>query len=280
MLWERQHAAVVIQKYFRRYEAQLDLLEAVVERDAATSIQTTWRAFQGRCLWHKARGAVIDVQKSWRGYLDRRELQRRNHAAILIQKTWWNWVEYADSQVAAILIQSRWRGVSARYRYQQFVAQHKAATTIQKVWRGYCKAIVFEITRELIISIQRAMRGYLVRKMLPMQRMSRAATLLQKTWRGFAAQVQFNLDVLDIVSVQSLARMRLAKKSAERRVHAIARMQLAMRCALARRVLHRLRLQHEYQIRQHNAAIVCQVSTQTVWVMHKPNPATYIVLYV
>jgi myosin heavy subunit len=259
-VWEREQAALVIQQYFRRYNAELDFLEEVLERDAAIHIQTCWRALKERRRFQTTVVAAIGVQRVAKGYLVRKDLQHQHLAAMTIQQAWWSWVDYADSQVAAILIQSRWRGISARRFSRDLAVRHQAATDLQKVWRGYFQTIVFAITREVSISIQKVARGYLVRKNLPIQRMSRAAILLQKSWRGFSAQIQYNLDVMDIVSIQTLARARIAQKIVKRRSTAVAGLQGAVRCALSRRALLRLRLEQEHEIRRNNAAIVCQVS--------------------
>lgn len=259
-VWEKEQAAVVIQQYFRRYIAELDFLEAVLERDAAARIQACWRARKGRQHFQVTVAAATVLQRVAKGYFVRNDLRHQNVAAMIIQQVWWSWVDYADSQVAAILIQSRWRGVSSRQYCEDLKERHQAATNVQKIWRGYFQMIVFAISREVTISIQKVARGYLVRRNLPVQRMSRAAVLLQKTWRGFSAQVQYNLDVLDIVSIQSLARARIAEKVTRRRCMAIACLQGAMRCALSRRALLQLRLQQEHQLLRNNAAIICQVS--------------------
>jgi hypothetical protein len=259
-LLERELAAIIVQKYFRRFTAHLDLLEAMLERDSAITIQTTWRSHQHQRSWSTLLLSVVNIQKAGRGFMVRDELRRRHCAATIIQKAWWSWVEFADSQVAAILIQSRWRGIMGRNYLQYLVVQHSAATTLQKIWRGYCQAVVFDINRELTISIQRVARGYLARKNLPIHLLSRMAIVVQKTWRGFMAQVQFNMDLMDIISIQSLARLRMAGKVARRRIRAIGCLQGAMRCALSRLALLRLRLEREYRFRQNNAAIVCQVS--------------------
>ena len=190
----------------------------------------------------------------------RKGLQSQHQAAKVIQQAWWSWVDYADSQVAAILIQSRCRGIFARQYCRDLIVRHQAATSLQKIWRGYIQSILFVITREISVSIQKTFRGYLVRKNLPMQSMSRAAILLQKTWRGFAAQVQYNLDVMDIVAIQCLVRVRLARKIMIRRTMAMVCLQGAVRCALSRGALMRLRLDEEHNRLRHKAAIVCQVS--------------------
>lgn len=231
----------------------------MLERDAASLVQSTWRSFKERCRWVKKINAVLTIQKSARGRLIRKKIQQEHLAAITLQKAWWRWVEYADSQVAAILIQSRWRGIMVRAVHHSIGEQRHAATVIQKVWRGYCKAIMFAIRREFAISIQKVTRGYLSRKILSLQRLSQAATLLQKAWRGFLAQVQFNIVMMDIVSIQNLARLQIARRTSRRRLSSVSCLQGAMRCALSRRALNGLRLKREHELRQEHAAIVCQV---------------------
>ncbi len=202
----------------------------------------------------------VRIQCAWRGFLVRKSIKHQHFAAMTIQQAWWSWVDYADSQVAAIQIQRRIRGILARRYCQKIISLFEAVTKIQKIWRGYCQSIVFEITREFAISIQKLVRGFLVRKSFSMEKMSAAAVVVQKTWRCFFAQLQYNLDVLDVVCIQCLVRTKAARKVASRRFIAIACLQRAVRCALARRKLQKVQLQREYQLKQNNATIVCQVS--------------------
>lgn len=256
---QRNRAAVVIQTYFRRFKAQVDVLETLLEKDAATIIQATWRALIEHRHFNNLMTSVKIVQRLGRGFLIRKDITKQHIAAMTIQQAWWNWVDYADSQIAAVVIQRRIRGILARKYVRCFASRLRAATKIQKIWRGYCQTIIFAITREFTISIQKMARGYLVRKNRSMERIVGAALMIQKTWRGFFAQVQYNLDVLDIVSIQTLVRAKMASKMLSRRRNAVACLQGAVRCALSRSVAQKLRLERAQERIQNNAAIVCQV---------------------
>ena len=238
-LLERKQSAIIIQKYYRRFMAELIALEYAMERDAATRIQSVVRGWSANNRFRTIVFSTIELQRLGRGYLARRELQTQDAAARVIQRAWWDWVDYADHQVAAILIQKLVRGVLARRQFEEMVHHHEASTAIQKIWRGYVQSTMFQISVEFTIAIQKVFRGYTVRKNLPMQHMSRAAIVIQKTWRGFWAQVQFNMDVLDVVAIQTLARARLAKIAVVRRREAIHCLQRTLRVALTRRCLAR-----------------------------------------
>jgi hypothetical protein len=113
--------------------------------------------------------SAITIQSFARGMIVREQTRRQEHAAVLIQRTWWNFVD-------------SWR-------------MNWAATTIQRLWRGFNARIDFE--RKLIEEEEA---------------FEQAATIIQGAWRGFAAQVEFQLDLLDIISVQNLARKKIATR--------------------------------------------------------------------
>jgi myosin heavy subunit len=239
--------------------AQNDYFTRLLERDSALCIQRLWRGFVCRDEFECAVHSTIDLQRVARGLLVRCEVKRQQHAASTIQQAWWDWVDYADMQLAATIIQNHWRAVSARKQYAKRILERNSVCAIQRVWRGYCQSTTYAITVEFIISIQRVTRGFLIRKELPIRRCRDAATNIQKAWRGFSAQVQFQLDILDIISIQTLARRNIALKDCARRVHSVVVLQGGIRCALARRALIERCENRKTQRRRSQAAIVCQV---------------------
>lgn len=261
VVWEREKAAIMIQQYTRRYFAQVQFAEILYRREAASSIQATWRGFLARQEYFAMSRAAVVLQRIVRGHIARCTQQYQHKAATIIQQAWRSWLDYVDSQMGATIIQSVWRRFLAQREAKSLGVQKAAATIVQKMWRGYRHAIVFAISREFAISIQKIARGYLVRKEIAFQHVQLSAIVLQKVWRGFSAQIQYHLTILDIVSIQSLARRKFARKLAQRRAEALLILQGSVRCALARRALfERITLRNE-RIQQTHGAVVCQVRT-------------------
>jgi myosin heavy subunit len=177
-------------------------------RDAASCIQQTWRGFVCRQRYYNLVYSAITIQSFARGMIVREQTRRQEHAAVLIQRTWWNFVD-------------SWR-------------MNWAATTIQRLWRGFNARIDFE--RKLIEEEEA---------------FEQAATIIQGAWRGFAAQVEFQLDLLDIISVQNLARKKIATRRRNDIVKSVAVLQGAARYWLAKRSF-------ETKFQERDAAITCQ----------------------
>ena len=153
-----KESAIVIQQHFRRYKAQLDFWEKLLEKESATQIQKTWRAWSVRNTQTKKVHAAIAIQGALRGALVRRRLQRYEYAAMVIQQAWWSWVDYAESQVAATMLQSIWRGILARKTCNELVSRDHAACQIQRIWRGYREAVSYSVSRESSIYIQKCLK--------------------------------------------------------------------------------------------------------------------------
>lgn len=206
--------------------------------------------------------ATVDLQRAARSFLVRQERQKQIHAALVIQQKWWKYVEYSTLKWGATKIQCTWRGTVARKSFQRALIARDAASIIEKTWRGFRQRMVFSIAKESMILIQKAARGYNTRKKLSLRRYQRAAALIQKVWRGFSMQVSFQLAMMDIVCVQNLVRRHLACELVKRRICAIATLQGAMRCSLARRAYLQKVNARRLATRQKNAAIMCQCAVR------------------
>jgi myosin heavy subunit len=259
-LWERQQASIVIQCLFRRRKAEHEFIEFVVRRSSSSSIQRIWRGYVCRQDFSFARYSASDIQRVARGFLARNEIKRQHYAALTIQQAWWDFVTYWDTQRAAMIIQIKWRGVCEKRKFDESMKQRDSAGSIQRIWRGYYQSIMYAISIESIILIQKVGRGFLARKRLPVRRCRNAAIAIQRVWRGFSAQVQYQLDLLDIISIQNLVRQKIAINGRIRRARSVAILQGAVRYALARRALWARFEELEIKRQRYHAAITCQVS--------------------
>ena len=162
-----ERSALVIQRYFRGYYTRNYLaayLEAKALSDAATRIQTTYRAHAVQRRVNRWNSLANSVQATFRGYLAR---------------------EYAKKKrvdVYATKLQSVYRGYQGRQRANEYKQEgmHVAATRIQSMWRGrMCR---MAILRDMYhwcsaFQIQRIWRKKLRKKIA-------AVTKLQSAWRA------------------------------------------------------------------------------------------------
>lgn len=231
-----------------------------MRRDSSFTIQRIWRGYFSRKEFAVTVLSAIKIQRISRGFLARNEIKRQQYAALTIQQYWWGFIIHKDKELAATLIQSKWRAIWGKRRYDERSKRRDASITMQKIWRGYHQSIVYAFSVESIVLLQKVGRGYLARKELPIRRCRNAAIAIQRIWRGFSEQVQYQLDLLDIISIQSLARKKVAAKERLRRCQSVAVLQGAIRCALARRVLWKRLDELELERQSQSAATTCQVS--------------------
>lgn len=204
--------------------------------------------------------SIVDLQGVTRGFLARKELQRRNIAAAVIQQAWCGIVTHWERDEAAFIIQGHWRSVCARQEFEMKVLQNESACAIQRTWRGYFDRLIFEITVQSAIAIQKIARGHQGRKESSMKKSRNAAITIQKAWRGFAGQIQCQLDLLDIITVQSFARRKIAMNQIKLRHRAVGTLQSSFRSATARRILLQKVEARETAYRENAAATQCQVN--------------------
>ena len=204
----------------------------------------------------------MDIQRVTRGFLVRSKVKDQHNAAMIIQAAWWGKMERREMERAATVIQSRWRGVCDQQTFHRALLQRDSAIAIQRIWRGYIESLLFSITVESAIMIQKATRGFLAKRSVSVRKCRSAAISIQRVWRGFWCQVQYQIDLLDIISIQSLARRRIAMKERTQRLHSILVLQGAVRSALARRALNSKLEEFEIKCKRYHSAIVCQVRMQ------------------
>ena len=122
---------------------------------------------------------------------------------------------------AAVIIQTAWKGFSARQHFEEMMSwRNVAATLIQKTWKAYKSRTTYMATLRNIVRIQTAWRGFAARHRLAIILSERnvAATFIQKTWKAYKARQNYMVTLRSIIRIQCLFRRRLAvKKVANRR---------------------------------------------------------------
>lgn len=147
-------------------------------------------------------------------FLENLRTNRLNDSAIMIQKNLkavYYRRRYLEARGAILSFQSATRGFLARKRASD-ARKVKAATTIQRVWRGSKQRKSFNVIRNNVISAQALAKGYLRRREIMETRVGNAAILIQRKWRSHRAMRSWRQYRHKIVIIQSLFRGREARR--------------------------------------------------------------------
>ncbi|KAI0029309.1 myosin 5 [Vararia minispora EC-137] len=118
---------------------------------------------------------------------------------------------YRQMRRAAVVIQTWWRGISAR-RLVARIRRDTIAIRLQKAARRYTQRKRFSEIRQAVIRFQSRVRGAQARRAY-METKHRTATVrLQSLFRGLLVRRSYRRDVKHVVYIQSCMRRRLAKK--------------------------------------------------------------------
>ncbi|KAH9174245.1 myosin 5 [Lactarius sanguifluus] len=118
---------------------------------------------------------------------------------------------YREMRVAAIKIQTWWRGIMAR-RFVAQVRRENAAVRLQKAARRYVQRKRFTEVRTAVVRFQSRVRGVQARRAYQARRRVHATTVLQSLFRGILVRRVFRSDVRHVIYLQSCMRRRLARK--------------------------------------------------------------------
>ncbi|PFX15185.1 Abnormal spindle-like microcephaly-associated protein-like [Stylophora pistillata] len=216
-------ACIVIQAAARGYHYRKRYLEV---RNAAIVIQRKYKATVNcrsqRERYLASRRAAIHLQACVRGWLDRR-LARRVRAARLIEATFKMHKareEFLAFRRAVVRIQAQTRMIQQR---QRFISLKKASLVIQRRYRAtiLCKhdQLVFHFIRGAVITLQMAIRGYLVRTKL--RNMNDAAVKIQACFRGFQAWRRYEATKRAVLILQLRWRAWLLGRAVARNYNAL-----------------------------------------------------------
>src|SRR5437763_10275951 len=111
-----------------------------------------------------------------------------------------------------MLFQAFTRAFLAKKRAED-ARQVKAATTIQRVWRGSKERKAYTSIRNNIILFESVAKGFLCRRKLMETKLYNAAIIIQRTWRSQRAIRCWRQYRKKIVIVQNLQRGRVARRA-------------------------------------------------------------------
>ncbi|KAL3425617.1 hypothetical protein PVAG01_02408 [Phlyctema vagabunda] len=147
-------------------------------------------------------------------FLENLRTNRLDGCAIMIQKNLkarYYRRKYLEARGAILLFQSLARAHLARKRAQE-IRTVKAATSIQRVWRGHKQRKSFNAIRSNVILAQAAAKGFLRRREIMNTRLGNAAILIQRVWRARRQMKSFRAYRKKVVIMQSLWRGKQARR--------------------------------------------------------------------
>ncbi|KAI9677563.1 MAG: Myosin type-2 heavy chain 1 [Caeruleum heppii] len=147
-------------------------------------------------------------------YLENLRTSKLNECAVMIQKNLkckYYRRKYLEARASIIALQSWTRGYVARQRAEE-VRRIKAATDIQRVWRGQKQQKIFNRIRNDIIRFQAISKGFICRRTITETRVGNAARTIQRTWRSRRQMRSWRQYRRKIVILQSLWRGRQARR--------------------------------------------------------------------
>jgi len=224
---------ILVQSVWRMSNARKKYQEIIEDRkqNSATKIQAVWRRHIASENYIFAMSDVIICQSIVRRKLaikrcNDMQIAKRDEAAICIQKSFRGFntmLQYYTMIAAATVIQSSVRRMNSMrqleiLKYEQWVKENEAATTIQATFVGYITRIDYCITVSDIITVQSAVRRRLARKKLGRLQQDKyikeneAAIKIQTAYRVYTARMDYLLTISDIITVQASIRRRLARK--------------------------------------------------------------------
>ncbi|KAI5790206.1 class V myosin-like protein [Geopyxis carbonaria] len=147
-------------------------------------------------------------------FLENLRTSRLNECAILIQKNLkkkYYRRKYLEARAAILQVQSYARGYLSRKTAQE-LRTIKAATTIQRVWRGCKQREWYHRVRNSVIRLQASAKGYLCRKSITDRILGNAARYIQKAWRSRRFLQAWRTYRKRVVYIQSIWRGKTARK--------------------------------------------------------------------
>ena len=215
LLEQRNDAAIILQKYFRRHLAMKKLI-SLKEDKAATIIQAYWHRYVARKRFLAWKQCVIVIQsqaRKWIAMRKRKELlKQRKEAAIIIQKNIRKFLAAKEFQrlkenKSATLIQTFWRCRSAR---KDFFEKKRCTILLQSYVRMWSARRKYNKIIGDAIILQKYFRRHLAMKKLMSLKEGNAATIIQVYWRRYIARKHFLVLKKSTVVIQSHVRKWIA----------------------------------------------------------------------
>ncbi|XP_064129529.1 abnormal spindle-like microcephaly-associated protein isoform X4 [Loxodonta africana] len=287
-LKKEMNAALVIQKYWRRFLAQRKLLMLKKEKlekiqnKSASIIQAVWRKY-------KAMKAACKIQAWYRGCRARKEYLAVLKAVKIIQGCFHTELErtrFLNMRASTVIIQRRWRAVlSGRivHEHSLMIKRHQAACLIQANFRGYKARQAFLRQKSAALIIQRYIRARKARKCERVKyvELKKSTVFLQSVIRGWLVRkrvlehksklrlLHFTVAAyyhLSALRIQRAYKRHMAIKNAKKRMNSVICIQRWFRARLQqKRFIQKFQsiteIQHEVQgwlDQQNRAALVIQ----------------------
>ncbi|KAF9969284.1 hypothetical protein BGZ73_008457 [Actinomortierella ambigua] len=189
---ELRSTIIHMQAAVRGYLFRRRLERALLENQAAVTIQSAWRGYQARQEVRALR-TVVGVQAMVRARIVRWEYVRLRQAAVIIQQRWRARqlahaarAEYLAYTMAAVVIQRRWRAmVLGRQVREEVRMVYRGIILLQSQVRGVLARAKAGRMRWLV-RLQSQVRGALVRneyERVLHERREQAARTIQAFWR-------------------------------------------------------------------------------------------------
>lgn len=195
-------SAVIIQSTYRMHIYRKQYL---IIKDAALCIQKHFRAYKlaqtERKKYIQMRNSIIKSQAQIRCYLQRKRYLKLRSAAQTLQRAY-RLKKQRDAlkklrKVSATCIQKYTRRYLVQRRYENF---RKQVITVQKLWRSklYTRLIRcgYVQKRNMVIKLQAAARGYLLRKRVQRQKEELEAAREKKRVNQAASKIQVSFFLL------------------------------------------------------------------------------------
>eukprot|EP00795_Rhopilema_esculentum_P010190 gene10190-18862_t len=270
VLSNRQRAATMVQKNFRRFIAQKKF---ILLKQSSVRIQRFYRGYlltaRVRSEYEDKRLKVQIIQRAYRSHLAKRQL--------LVLKE-----EKEKLNKAAAHIQAMFKCFVAR---KEFVKRKNAASTIQRCFK--CMLLSRRVRNEYLhlktcaVTIQLAYRSYAIRNSLEKlitdrKRRQRAAAAIQAAFRGYVIRKEFQRLKKATLFAQSFYRSaRLTKSARVNYIHmkwAVVRIQTAYRKCRAELHLRAARrkelednvIRIQRKFRAHRDMVRCRIEFQNL----------------
>ena len=101
--------------------------------------------------------------------------------------------------------------------------RERASVTIQRIYRGFNKKLIFDVLIADIITVQSVTRRWIVNmRLCKVRQIHDAATKIQTMYRGFIVRMNFIFTVIEIVLCQSIVRRNIARIRYRREIAVVA----------------------------------------------------------
>ncbi|KAG8532004.1 uncharacterized protein KY384_003640 [Bacidia gigantensis] len=146
-------------------------------------------------------------------FLEGLRTSRLNECAIMIQKNLkckYQRRKYLEARGSILLLQALARGYRARQIAEED-RQTKAATSVQRLWRGFKVRRDYISVIRNVIMVEAVMKGFLCRRSLMERRVGDAAIVIQRSWRQRRQLRDWRQYRRKIVIIQNLWRGKQAR---------------------------------------------------------------------